>query len=416
MRSSGPRTRILLQSSQLAIWSVLRHRRRTAFVVAAIAFGVAALIASGSFIEWIFWATREGTIQSGLGHIHVAKQGFQENGAMDPTAYLMTGNSPLLRELRDTPGVKTVSPRLYFSGLVSHGDTTISFLGEGFDPDSEKKAGNVSIIVKGKDLSSAAPSGVVMGNGLASNLGVTVGDKVALLVNVPGGGINGVDAVVRGLFATVSKAYDDSAIRAPLPLAHQLLRNSGVHEWIIFLDHTADTRQALQAFRKRFSGSGLEFVPWYELADFYNKTVKLLSRQMDVVELIIGLIIVITISNSMMMAVMERVSEIGTAMALGTRKRGVLLQFILEGLFLGIFGGALGVAVGIGIAELVSTIGIPMPPAPGQARGYRAGMIVTATIVETACAIAVLTALIAAIYPAWKASRTNIVDALRHNR
>jgi len=416
LRSTTPRTRMLVQSSQLAIWSVLRHRRRTAFVMAAIAFGVAALIISGAFIQWIFWAAREGAIQNGLGHIHAAKQGFQENGTMDPGRYLMVSDSPLLQELRDTPGVKTVSPRLYFSGLASHGDTTISFLGEGFDPDSEKKAGNVSIIVKGEDLSSGAPSGVIMGNGLASNLGVAVGDRVVLLANVPGGGINGVEADIRGLFATVSKAYDDSAIRVPLPLAHQLLRTSGAHEWIIVLDHTADTRQALLAFRKHFSQSGLEFVPWYELADFYNKTVKLLSRQMDVIELIIGLIIVITISNSMMMAVMERMSEIGTAMALGTRKRGVLLQFILEGLFLGVLGGALGVAVGIGIAELVSTIGIPMPPAPGQSRGYRAGMIVTAAVVETACAIAVVTALIAAVYPAWKASRTNIVDALRHNR
>jgi putative ABC transport system permease protein len=395
---------------------VLRHRRRTAFVVAAIAFGVAALIASGSFVEWIFWAAREGAIQNGLGHIHVAKHGFQEDGRMDPGRYLMPADSAVLEELRVTPGVKTVSPRLYFSGLVSHGDTTISFLGEGFDPDSEKKAGNVSIIVKGEDLSSAAPSGVILGNGLAANLGVKVGDRVVLLATQPGGGINGVEADVRGVFATVSKAYDDSAIRAPLPLAHQLLRNSGAHEWIVYLDHTADTRQALLAFRKRFNQSGLEFVPWYELADFYNKTVKLLSRQMDVIELIIGLIIVITISNSMMMAVMERVSEIGTAMALGTRKRGVLLQFILEGLFLGVLGGALGVAVGIGIAELVSMIGIPMPPPPGQARGYRAGMIVTAPVVETACAIAVVTALVAAIYPSWRASRTNIVDALRHNR
>ena len=407
---------MLVQSSQLAIWSVLRHRRRTAFVIAAIAFGVAALIVSGAFIQWIFWAAREGAIQSGLGHIHAARQGFQENGTMDPGRYLMSADSPLLAELRGTPGVKTVSPRLYFSGLVSHSDTTISFLGEGYDPDSEKKAGNVSMIVKGEDFSSAAPSGVIMGNGLASNLGLAVGDRVVLLANVPGGGINGVEADIRGLFATVSKAYDDSAIRVPLPLAHQLLRTSGAHEWIIVLDHTADTRQALLAFRKHFSQSGLEFVPWYELADFYNKTVKLLSRQMDVIELIIGLIIVITISNSMMMAVMERMSEIGTAMALGTRKRGVLLQFILEGLFLGVLGGALGVAVGIGIAELVSTIGIPMPPAPGQSRGYRAGMIVTAAVVETACAIAVVTALIAAVYPAWKASRTNIVDALRHNR
>ena len=224
------------------------------------------------------------------------------------------------------------------------------------------------------------------------------------------------DAEVRGLFATVSKAYDDSAIRVPLPLAHHLLRTTGVHEWIIVLNHTADTPRVLRVLRTRFGASGLEFVPWYELADFYNKTVRLLSKQMDVIKLIIGLIIVITISNSMIMAVMERTNEIGTAMAIGTRKRDVLLQFLFEGLLLGVLGGAAGVTAGIAIAEIVSTIGIPMPPAPGQARGYRAGMIVTAPVVETACVIAVLTALIAALYPAWKASRTSIVDALRHNR
>ena len=407
---------MLLQSSYLAIRSVLRHRRRTLFVIAAVAFGVAALVTSGAFVEWIFWATREGTIQSGLGHIHASKRGFQEIGSSDPGRYLMPGNSPILKEIRGTRGVKTVSPRLYFSGLVSHGDTTISFLGEGIDPASEKKAGYVSIIVRGEDLSSDDPAGVIMGHGLAANLGVGVGDKVVLLTNLPGGGINGTDAEVRGVFATVSKAYDDSAIRVPLSLAHQLLRVSGAHEWIIVLNHTADTPKILMQFRGRFGDSGLEFVPWYELADFYNKTVRLLSRQMDVIQLIIGLIIVMTISNSMIMAVMERTSEIGTAMALGSRKRGVLLQFILEGLLLGVLGGALGVVVGIAIAELVSAIGIPMPPAPGQARGYRAGMIVTAPVLEAAYVMAVLTALVAALYPAWRASRTNIVDALRHNR
>jgi putative ABC transport system permease protein len=407
---------MILQSGHLAVWSVLRQRRRTAFALAAVAFGIAALILAGAFVEWIFWAAREGTIQNGLGHIHAARKGFHDKGTADLNRYLLPADSLLLQALRKSPGVKTVSPRLSFSGLVSHGDTTISFLAEGLDPDSEKKAGNVSIIVKGEDLSSDVPNGVIIGNGLASNLGVTIGDTVVLLANTPGGGINAVEASVRGLFSTVSKAYDDTALRVPLLLANQLLRISGAHRWVIVLTDTAHTPQALQEFSQRFAGSGIEFVPWYELADFYNKTVDLLSRQMGVIKLIIGLIIVLTISNSMMMGVMERTSEIGTAMALGTRERGILLQFVFEGLFLGILGGALGVVLGLGIAEVVSVIGIPMPPPPGQARAYRAGMIVTLPLVETAFVIAVATSVIAALYPAWKASRTNIIDALRHNR
>ena len=151
--------------------------------MAAVGFGVAALILTGAFIEWIFWATREGTIQAGLGHIHVARQGFQEHGAADLGRYLLPADSPVLQALRDTPGVKTVAPRRSLSGLVSHGETTLSLLAEGVDPDSEKNFGDVSIIVKGDNLSNRDPHDVIIGQGLAANLDVTVGDTVVLLVN-----------------------------------------------------------------------------------------------------------------------------------------------------------------------------------------------------------------------------------------
>ena len=53
--------------------------------IAAVAFGVISLIIAGGFIEWIFWAAREGAIQSGLGHLHVTRAGYLENGQSDPT-------------------------------------------------------------------------------------------------------------------------------------------------------------------------------------------------------------------------------------------------------------------------------------------------------------------------------------------
>ncbi len=407
--------RAVVQSSRMALWSVVRQRRRTAIALAAVSFGVVAMILAGSFIEWIFWATREGTIQSGLGHIEVARQGFHEHGAADLGRYVLPADSSQLKALRDTPGVKTVAQRLAFSGLVSHGDTTLSFVGEGVEPESERDFG-VSIIADGEDLSSGDPNGIIVGRGLAANLGIRTGDSVVILATTPRGGVNAVEAHVRGLFATVSKAYDDSAMRVPLKLANSLLRVSGAHRWVVVLRETARTSEALAEFRNRFSKDTLEFVPWYELADFYNKTVSLLSKQMRVIEAIIGLIIMLTIGNSMMMGVMERTSEIGTAMALGTRASGILIQFLAEGLLLGALGGILGIVLGVGMAEAISAVGIPMPPAPGQSRGYRAGMIVTVPLVLLAFAIAVSTALLAALYPALKASRTQIVDALRHNR
>jgi putative ABC transport system permease protein len=400
----------------MAARNVLRQRRRTAIAAGAIAFGVAALILAGAFVEWIYWATREGTIQAGLGHIHVARQGFHDGGSADLDRFRLPADSPALGTLKSDSRVRAVAPRVSFSGLVSRGDTTISFLGEGGDPTAESNFGEASVITEGRALAADAPLEIIVGYGLAENLGARIGDTLVLLTNLPGGGVSAVEAKVRGLFATVSKVYDDTVIRVPLSLANELTRSSGAHKWVVVLKDTAGTARALADLRGQLASQGLELRPWYELADFYIKTRDLLSRQMGVMFAIIGVIIVLTISNSMMMSVLERTAEIGTAMALGTRRSGILVQFLGEGALLGVVGGVLGVVAGTTLATIISWIGIPMPPPPGQARAFTAEMIVTVPLVVQSWLLAVATALAAAVYPAWKASCVPIVDALRAGR
>jgi putative ABC transport system permease protein len=117
-----------------------------------------------------------------------------------------------------------------------------------------------------------------------------------------------------------------------------------------------------------------------------------------------------------MMAVMERTGEIGTSLALGTTSRGVLLQFVSEGAVLGLLGGLIGLAGGVLLAQVISAIGIPMPPPPGMSRGYTGRILVSGGLALDAFLLAIVTTLLASLYPAWKASRMAIVDALRHNR
>lgn len=155
---------------------------------------------------------------------------------------------------------------------------------------------------------------------------------------------------------------------------------------------------------------------WQSLADFYNKTVTLFSRQVGVVEALIALIIILSISNTLSMTVIERTGEIGTVMAMGNRRASVLRQFVMEGLILGIIGGAIGLALGWTMALVISAIGIPMPPPPGMVRGYIGQILITPNLAANAFLLAVLTTLAASILPAWKASRMVIVDALRHQR
>ena len=399
-----------------AFRNVVRQYRRSLFGISAVAFGVVALLLAAGFIEWVFWATREGTIQTGLGHVHVMRPGYLDGGQADPWRFVLPQQSSEMEAISRFPAVRTVAPRLALNGLISHGESTVSFIGEGVDPEAEREVSRLLPISAGKNLDSNAPKGIVIGRGLANNLGVKVDDTVVLLANTPKGGINAIECTVLGLFTTASKAYDDSALRLPLPLAQKLLRTTGSHRWILVLEDTMQTEQTTLALREKFRDSHLVFVPWYDMADFYNKMVGLLSKQIGVVELIIAIIIVLSISNTMMMNVLERTAEIGTCLAIGRNRRQILRQFIYEGLTIGLIGGLLGVTLGIVLATVISKIGIPMPPPPGMSQGYTGEILITAPLAINAFLLALGTTLLASLYPAWKASRLEIVDALRHNR
>jgi putative ABC transport system permease protein len=400
----------------LAARNIVRQRRRSAIAVGAVAFGITALILASGFIEWIFLDMRESTINAQLGHVQVVRRGYHDAGKADPYAFLLPDTVPELAAANDPREVKTVAPRLSFSGLISHGDATLSFIGDGVSPREEASFGNALLISAGQNLSTDDPRSIIMGEGLARNLGVGVGTRVVLLANTASGATNAVEVTVRGLFSTITKSYDDAALRMPLATARELLRTKGSHVWIVLLNDTARTDIVVARLRSKLPQDQFEVVPWYQLADFYNKTATLFTKQVQGVRLIIALIILLSISNTMTTSVMERIGEIGTAMALGIRRSGILRLFLCEGALLGCFGGILGLLVGLVLVTAISAIGIPMPPPPGMARGYTAQILLTWSMALQALALAVGTTLLASILPAWKASRMEIVNALRHNR
>ena len=399
-----------------AFRNITRQYRRSLFGVSAVAFGVVALTLAAGFIEWVLWATGEGTIQSGVGHVHVVRKGYLDDGQADPLKYLLPQDSALEKAVDGFPMVRVATPRLAFTGLMSHGEATISFIGEGVSPEGERRLTPFLDIPSGKPLSSDDPKGIVLGLGLAQNLGVTVGAKVVLLANTKSGGVNAVECTVRGLFTTVSKAFDDTALRVPLPIAQQLLRVTGSHRLVLLLDDTKNVKSTVLGLREKFPDSGVEFLPWYELSDFYNKVVTLLSAQISVMYIIIAVIIVLSISNTMMMNVIERTGEIGTSLAIGRSQRQVLRQFIFEGITIGMIGGVIGLLVGWALGAFISWVGIPMPPPPGRSQGYTGEIMITWQLALNTLLLAVTTVLAASLYPAWRASRMQIVDALRHGR
>lgn len=402
--------------TRLALRNLRRNTSRTMVAVLSVAGGVIAFLLASGFITWIFHSMREGTIHSQLGHIQIVRPGYFEKGIADPYSYLLPAHPAELTAIENMAGVVSVTPRLAFSGLVSHKETTVAFSGEGVDPGRERLVSTGINIVEGADLGGANQREVLIGEGLAHALDVKPGDTIVLLVTAANGGASAIEVGVAGIFSTISKEYDDYAIRLPISQARKLMRVNGATSWVILLRETALTEGTVTRLHQMLVGRPFEVVPWTALADFYNKTVVLFSKQVNVVKLIIGLIIVLTISNTLIMSVLERTTEIGTSLAIGLRRNVIMRLFVIEGGLIGLIGGTIGVAMGYLLATVISAIGIPMPPPPGMAHGYIGQIMVTPDLAASAIVLAMVTTLLASLMPAWKAGRMNVVDALRYSQ
>ncbi len=407
---------MLITSLRLAFRNLARNKNRTLVAILTVAGGVTAFLLAGGFINWVFHDMREATIHSQLGHIQIIRPGYFEKGIADPYAYLLPGTSAEEDKIRSTEGVTSITPRLAFSGLASFGDVSVGFTGEGIDPVRERPISSRITIKDGRDLESMDDTSAILGEGLAKSLGVKPGDSIVLLGTAANGSANAIEVTVAGTFFTIYKEYDDTALRLPIPLARKLMRVSGATSWVALLNNTELTTGTIEAIRPSLLPKDFQIVSWTELADFYNKTVVLFSKQVDVVKIIIGLIIILTISNTQTMSVLERTTEIGTSLALGVRSSEILRLFLLEGVMLGIAGGLIGISLGYALGAVISAIGIPMPPPPGMARGYTGQILVSSTLAIDALLLAFVTTLLASVMPAWRASRMNIVDALRCNQ
>lgn len=397
-----------------AIRSLARNRRRTAIALVTIVGGLVAYSLAGGFINWVLWAMREATILSQLGHVQITRPDFFERGIANPYEFLLPPQAEALTSIRNLEGVVTATERLAFAGLASHGEISHSFLGEGVDTEREPLISKYINIASGTNLLPGDAKGILMGQGLATKLGVTLGDPIVLLATKASGQPGAIEGILRGTFTSVSKEYDDNALRIPLAQARQLIGVDGSTTWVALFDDTDQTEILAAKVSAIVGKDEYEITQWRALADYYNQTEALFRSQVTVVQLIIFAIIVLTISNTLTMSVMERTREIGTMMALGASRSGVLATFLLEGLVLGVVGGVLGIVAGGILSSAISWVGIPMPPAPGTSEGYLGEILFDSRLATEAFIIGALSTLVASVLPSWKASRMEIVDALRH--
>lgn len=152
-----------------------------------------------------------------------------------------------------------------------------------------------------------------------------------------------------------------------------------------------------------------------QLNPFYRETIQLFNTIFTFVFLIIGGVVLFTVSSAMTAAVVERTTEIGTVRAVGLRRSGIRRLFVAEGFLLGCVGALTGVLCAVALSELINRLGLTWLP-PGSSVHLPLTVRVLGEwkmIVGTTIGLIVI-ATMSAWLPARKASNLSIVDALRH--
>ena len=168
----------------------------------------------------------------------------------------------------------------------------------------------------------------------------------------------------------------------------------------MLLKRTKDTADAKKDITAALTAKHFDFElrDWLELATFYHQVVALYNGIFGFLGWVVFVIVILSVSNTVMMSILERTREIGTMLAIGTTRARVWAMFLMEGLLLGIIGGALGLVFGSGLTTLINHVDIQMPPPPGYTLGYLPRIMLSPSILGTTFVISVVTATLSSVF------------------
>lgn len=407
------------RDAKFAFLNIFRHRRRSFTTIAAIMLGGISLFLYGGFIDYSFWILKEQIVRTNIGHVQIYNQNYFETSnkvesLIDNYLSLKEG---IINDDELSKDISALSGQLEFTGLISQYESGSSsyFSALGIEPLPALKLGSFDRLIYGSDLSQVKASEVTLGSGLAKTLSAQYDDWLDVLVVNSGGGQGALSMKLRGIFESGIKDYDDVAMKVPLNTAQRIMGTDGVSKIIILLKD--DNSEAFSHRLRLFIAEHrlpLIVKTWKDISLFYQQVDGLLSGIYFFIKVIVSLVIVFMIGNAMTMSIIERTREITTLRAIGLKPLHVTRLFILEGVFIGIMGAAGSLTIGHLLAAIINLNGIAMPPSPGQSQGYTAFIKTDSPALNwITLVLPVLTAAVAALLPARRASKITITDAFK---
>jgi putative ABC transport system permease protein len=379
----------------------------------------------GGFTRYINTSLRDGFIYTqAQGHLTLFETGFLDEGRLDPASYLIGAGERERIEaiLAQQPEVVRVAPQLQVSGMLSNGIASSIAVASGHVPSdfaaiTAMAPGMLATLkcIYGRPMEDDAFPGVGVSSGLADLLDLENGDGAILVAPTVDGQINALDAEVFHTFDSPVEFLNDMLMVVPLAFAQSLYDTRDVDRLTVVLEDTDRTEAVKARLERLFAQEGLdlEIRTWTEMSLLYRKVQKMFDIIFLFLFVIVLVISLMSVINTINMAVMERTREIGTLRALGMRRARIVTLFALESGVLGVLGSLLGamltLAAWAGVAAARPTW---VPPIITQRIPLEIHLVPEYLALSVLFLLAL--AVGAATFPARRAAAREIVDALGH--
>jgi len=409
---------------KIAVRNLRRYQRRTILTSALITLGVVAVLLFIS-ITGYFKSMMVGQItDSMIGHLQIHRKGYLAS----------IDNLPLNRNLNQKQVVKvkevlsgvdaveSFSMRIKLGAMFSNFTETTNIRLNAVIPEQEVKTVPLlsDRIIEGQKKDVLLQKGeILIPELIAKGMKVKMEDSVVLVANNKDGSVNGKTFVVSGVLEGISgPGGRDGVIH--LDDAKELLRINGVEisEIAVRLKNMADLPRVFSRLKNELisvtnkeGNPVFEVHTWEDLSPFYN-----IARMIDLmtffIKIMLVAIVLVSIMNVMIMAVYERINEIGTIAAIGTLPGKIMALFVTEGFLLGVLGTAVGTVISLISIAAINTAKLTFD------FGRQSNLVLAPTIgagdVITIVLIVIGIAVAASLQPAFKAARMDPITALRH--
>jgi putative ABC transport system permease protein len=398
---------------KIAWRNVWRNYGRSLVVIGSFVVGIWALLFGTGFMNGFMVGYSANIIENDISNIQIHNPEFKKD--LDIKYPIKDGHEKAL-ELKQWDGVKAITTRSIVTGMIASPQKAAGAQIRGIDPANERLVTHLdSLISEGKYFDGKKRNTIIIGSKMAENLKVKVRSKVVLTFNNSDGDITAgafrVIGIVKSSSLNISQLY---AYVKQDDLNKLLGIGNEIHEIAIVTKTQVDESTIIDKYNTIFKDDLIE--SWREISPELAFMEEMYGSMLYILMVIIMTALIFGIVNTMLMAVLERTRELGVLMAVGMNRGRIYLMIMLETIYLGLVGAPIGLLVGWLTIFYYENQGVDLTNySEGlEAFGYSSilypyvdgntYMIVTFGVI--------ITAIIGALYPAWKATRLNPVDAI----